>query len=244
MPRHCLLLAQDLSRNARSSARRRARTTGQPRHRTVMTHTNWRHQSRRQAFCCQPQGAAVIDHCRSRCSTQDAATRTVVIGRSNRGRQRRSAASRTDHACDGRGLVAHQRHPDTETCQQGLQRQRISRDQRDPCVARAPSMSHFISVRHAKRSATRRREFDCYSTASPHSTMSRNGEYLQLVRKRQRVERCEPALPLDGSAYLLRLAGTFFPFLRALDNPIAIACLRLLTLPALPPRPLLAVPRL
>src|SRR5262249_22783127 len=48
-------------------------------------------------------------------------------------------------------------------------------------------------------------------------------------------------------AYLLRrarFAGTFFPFLRALDRPIAIACLRFFTLPALPPGPLLAVPRL
>jgi hypothetical protein len=38
--------------------------------------------------------------------------------------------------------------------------------------------------------------------------------------------------------------GTFFPFLRALESPIAIACFLLLTRPPLPPRPLLAVPRL
>jgi signal transduction histidine kinase len=38
--------------------------------------------------------------------------------------------------------------------------------------------------------------------------------------------------------------GTFFLFLRAFDRPIAIACLRLCTLPPLPPLPLLAVPRL
>jgi hypothetical protein len=38
--------------------------------------------------------------------------------------------------------------------------------------------------------------------------------------------------------------GTFLPCLRAFDKPMAIACLRLLTLPALPPRPLRAVPRL
>lgn len=75
--------------------------------------------------------------------------------------------------------------------------------------------------------------------------MSRNGQSLQLARERPRVlNAASRALPLDDRAYLLRLAGTFFPFLRALDNPIAIACLRLLTLPALPPRPLLAVPRL
>src|SRR5882724_11480503 len=40
-----------------------------------------------------------------------------------------------------------------------------------------------------------------------------------------------------------RLRGTFLPFLRASDSPIAIACLRLLTLPPLPPFPLLKVPR-
>jgi len=36
--------------------------------------------------------------------------------------------------------------------------------------------------------------------------------------------------------------GTFLPFLRAFDRPIAIACLRLFTRPPRPPRPLLAVP--
>ena len=38
--------------------------------------------------------------------------------------------------------------------------------------------------------------------------------------------------------------GTRLPFRRAFDNPIAIACLRLFTLPPLPPLPLRAVPRL
>lgn len=36
--------------------------------------------------------------------------------------------------------------------------------------------------------------------------------------------------------------GTFAPFLRASDNPMAIACSRLLTLPPLPDLPLLRVP--
>jgi hypothetical protein len=40
------------------------------------------------------------------------------------------------------------------------------------------------------------------------------------------------------------LRGTFFPFLRASESPIAIACLRLFTLPPFPPRPLRSVPRL
>ena len=38
------------------------------------------------------------------------------------------------------------------------------------------------------------------------------------------------------------LRGTFLPFLRAFERPMAIACLRLFTLPPLPPRPLFAVP--
>jgi hypothetical protein len=40
---------------------------------------------------------------------------------------------------------------------------------------------------------------------------------------------------------LVRLRGTFAPFLRASDSPIAIACLRLVTF--LPLRPLLSEPR-
>ncbi len=40
-----------------------------------------------------------------------------------------------------------------------------------------------------------------------------------------------------------RLGGTFFPFLRASDSAIAIACFRLFTLPPLPPLPLRNVPR-
>jgi len=36
--------------------------------------------------------------------------------------------------------------------------------------------------------------------------------------------------------------GTFAPFARASDKPMAIACFRLVTLPPLPPRPLAAFP--
>jgi hypothetical protein len=39
------------------------------------------------------------------------------------------------------------------------------------------------------------------------------------------------------------LLGTFAPFLRASERPMAIACSRLLTLPPLPPRPDFKVPR-
>src|SRR5688500_13394820 len=42
----------------------------------------------------------------------------------------------------------------------------------------------------------------------------------------------------------LLFRGTFAPFFRASDNPIAIACLRLFTFPPLPPLPLFSVPRL
>src|SRR3954470_3685442 len=41
---------------------------------------------------------------------------------------------------------------------------------------------------------------------------------------------------------LFFLLGTFFPFLRASERPMAIACLRLFTVPPLPPLPLLSVP--
>src|SRR5437773_10267524 len=37
--------------------------------------------------------------------------------------------------------------------------------------------------------------------------------------------------------------GTLAPFLRASDNPMAMACFRLLTLPPLPPLPERSVPR-
>src|ERR1700733_8020226 len=39
------------------------------------------------------------------------------------------------------------------------------------------------------------------------------------------------------------LRGTFAPFFRASDNPMAMACLRLVTLPPLPPLPDFNVPR-
>ena len=39
-----------------------------------------------------------------------------------------------------------------------------------------------------------------------------------------------------------RFLGTFAPFSRASESPIAIACSRLFTVPPLPPRPRLSVP--
>ena len=47
---------------------------------------------------------------------------------------------------------------------------------------------------------------------------------------------------LRADRLLARLRGTFAPFARASDRPIAIACLRLFTLPPFPPGPLLSVP--
>src|SRR5690348_8107637 len=43
---------------------------------------------------------------------------------------------------------------------------------------------------------------------------------------------------------LFFLAGTLAPFFRASDKPMAMACLRLFTLPPLPPLPERSVPRL
>jgi hypothetical protein len=54
---------------------------------------------------------------------------------------------------------------------------------------------------------------------------------------------CPLVLRAEGRhAYARFLRGTFFPFLRASDRPMAIACLRLLTF--LPLLPLFNVPRL
>lgn len=44
------------------------------------------------------------------------------------------------------------------------------------------------------------------------------------------------------SSYAAFLPGTFAPFLRASERPIAIACCRLLTVPPFPPRPDFRVP--
>jgi hypothetical protein len=46
-----------------------------------------------------------------------------------------------------------------------------------------------------------------------------------------------------GKGYFFFL-GARLPFLRAFESAMAMACLRLFTLPPLPPLPLLAVPRL
>ena len=54
-------------------------------------------------------------------------------------------------------------------------------------------------------------------------------------------ERFPPVLrELDFLEEVLR--GTFAPFARASDSPMAIACLRLFTVPPFPPRPLFSVP--
>jgi hypothetical protein len=49
--------------------------------------------------------------------------------------------------------------------------------------------------------------------------------------------------PRKKSSQAAFLLGTFAPLLRASERPIAIACLRLFTLPPFPPLPDLSVPR-
>jgi hypothetical protein len=60
--------------------------------------------------------------------------------------------------------------------------------------------------------------------------------YLQDYRERFRDDFFRPPF------FPVRFRGTFAPFFRASESPIAIACLRLFTFPPLPPRPLLSVP--
>ena len=59
--------------------------------------------------------------------------------------------------------------------------------------------------------------------------------------KLERITRPSKGVTQD-LRFVVRFFGTFFPLLRAFERPMAIACLRLLTFPPLPPRPLFAVP--
>jgi hypothetical protein len=47
-----------------------------------------------------------------------------------------------------------------------------------------------------------------------------------------------------GASRVIFFLGTLLPFLRALESAMAIACLRLFTLPPFPPLPLFALPLL
>ena len=49
-------------------------------------------------------------------------------------------------------------------------------------------------------------------------------------------------VPRLAALFDARLRGTFAPFARASESPIAMACLRLFTVPPFPPGPLLSVP--
>jgi hypothetical protein len=69
---------------------------------------------------------------------------------------------------------------------------------------------------------------------------------LRLEDFRPEDFRPEDFLPADflPEVFLAEdLRGTFAPFFRASESPIAIACLRLFTRPPLPPGPDLSVPR-
>src|SRR5690349_4641219 len=59
--------------------------------------------------------------------------------------------------------------------------------------------------------------------------------------ERFEVERFDVDFLLDPR-FVLRLRGTFAPFSRASESPIAIACLRLVTLPPCPALPRFSVP--
>src|ERR1700756_3308769 len=61
---------------------------------------------------------------------------------------------------------------------------------------------------------------------------------VRRLRKRRRRYCAVPQRFFD----LLFGFGTFLPFLRASERAMAIACLRLFTVPPLPPLPLLRVP--
>jgi membrane protein len=87
-----------------------------------------------------------------------------------------------------------------------------------------------------RRPETRRQaSWRCRALSAPIARSRDRGPSAGAARKRR-----EKTARPGGYRFL----GTFLPFLRAFDNPIAIACFRLFTLPPFPPFPLLAVPRL
>src|SRR3954468_14603058 len=67
----------------------------------------------------------------------------------------------------------------------------------------------------------------------------RQEAYLALDAERLRLA---PELLRRPDDLLFRAAGTFAPFFRASESPMAIACLRLFTLPPFPPGPDFNVP--
>src|SRR3954470_465624 len=75
------------------------------------------------------------------------------------------------------------------------------------------------------------------SACAPRRTRQRSWE-LRDGRALQRLDRFLPADRLRP----VRLRGTLAPFFLASESPIAIACLRLLTLPPFPPLPDFRVP--
>src|SRR3977135_1187910 len=119
-------------------------------------------------------------------------------------------------------------------------------------------------------SKSRREKLNCVPASPPSSKLIFLGRFKQLRRVNMTavifwaspLDRMALAIhhyvqptyrfPIRGSLHIIQrprrdqdfFFGTFFPFLRALERPMAIACFRLLTLPPLPPRPLLALPRL
>src|SRR5204862_6606900 len=66
-----------------------------------------------------------------------------------------------------------------------------------------------------------------------------SGLIRRCQRRSSRAQRLDRFLPPFRP---VRLRGTLAPFFRASERPIAIACLRLVTLPPFPPRPDFSVP--
>jgi hypothetical protein len=100
----------------------------------------------------------------------------------------------------------------------------ISRDlPRSGTSQRRPSSAGSAPTRRARRSPPLERRGSC-------------------KREPDDCEDCFSTVAVRSRIHDFFLFGTFLPFFRALERPIAIACLRLFTLPPLPPRPLLALP--
>jgi hypothetical protein len=82
-------------------------------------------------------------------------------------------------------------------------------------------------------------EYCCSGDPPTFSTAVVQGLRAGLVSKKRTIP-----LILRPARPIYFFLGTFFPFLRALERAMAMACFRLFTLPAFPALPLFAFPRL
>src|ERR1700743_1491443 len=90
----------------------------------------------------------------------------------------------------------------------------------------------------------------CPPDSWPSSTPRKRHRERRSIKRLERALRVPRMARLDQDfffdffflVFFLAFLGTFFPFLRASERPMAMACLRLFTVPPFPPLPLFSFP--